>query len=228
MKIPEKSNPALIASDDETRWILSHLLVTKGHLVATDGRRMLVQKVEMEEGDKRSDFLIGKGFFKRAFDAAKQYIECEDPECDGSCCYEDNVIRGPVVIEVGEDCLTTDLGDETKAVFKSDMEKKYPNWSQVLPSSRGPVRLMLNARMLLECVQALGFSGDQVCIEFDPENPSPFVLTHDEFPDRFGVQMPLVRTAFSEMFEPKPNHAWSFAQEEKRKTEEAKAKEEPK
>jgi hypothetical protein len=225
MKIPENTNPALVASDDETRWILSHLLVTGGHLVATDGRRLLVQKVDMEDGDKRSDFLIGKAFFKKAFDAAKQYEECADPDCDGSCCYEDNIVRLPVKIEVGEDSLTTDLGDETAGVFKPTFEGEYPNWPQVIPASRGTVKLNLNARMLLECVQALAFPSDQVCIEFDHGNPGlPFVLTNDNCSDRFAVQMPLTGTFYPRgPVDVAENTAWAFAQEEKRKREESKA-----
>jgi hypothetical protein len=220
MKIPAGANPSLVLSTDETRWIINHALVREGHLIATDGRRLIVQRISHEETDERREFLIGSAFLQKAFDACAVYYGCDNPDCEDPQCGREVAHRNPIDIAVGAEALSAYLGDGIVGHFKPDgvTAEKFVNWPQSIPAEKGTVKLSLNARFLLEIAEGLGCPADQVTIELDPDSDAPVVITHPEYPDRFAL-LCRCRLPHPHNFNPTPapNTAWQFAQDQRAK-----------
>lgn len=144
MKLPANCRIELCASDDTTRPVLAHpyldmLDPEKPLLVATDGRRIAILPVTVEEGEC-SGWVSTDALTAARKSAGKRGIA--QIHCNGAC--ETGGVRYP----------RPELG-------------KFPNWRMVIPKPEGKtVRLGINPRLLVELAKAL---GSEECVTLEME-----------------------------------------------------------
>lgn len=173
MIIPSDCNPAGVCSDDETRMKFHNVKVEGGFMIATCGRRLVVQEVEIEECDQRSELTISKHLINRAI-AANTFFD-EEGEA-----YHQNSTR----IMVEKDSVETALPDGVGLIDRTNDD--FPKWEKVIPQNVGPIKLTINVRLLMGLAEALG--DEVITLHLDPEKPEDamFVFRHNH-PDRFGI-----------------------------------------
>lgn len=164
MKLRRKYRPELIASKDATRFVINDLQISehegKPVLVATDGRKLVVVPVALEENEK------GR-LPKAALIFARKHANRKD----------DITMRlnGKVEFPNG---WTMPLLEEGN----------YPTWQQVVPSKESrKTRIAFNARFLYELAQAMG--AEEVVLHMgDPMEA--IIVEPGVSDGEFGVLMP--------------------------------------
>ena len=177
MKLPKGTNPARVCSSDDTRHVIQHVSIDDGHAVATDGRTMLVMKVEMEASDARGEVLIHKDIVNDAVKAADRIGEVT------SLC-------------IGESEFTFEdprKGREIAAKDEGTGKFNYPTWRAVIPDDRPRLAISINPSLLRRIVKAMGIAGyNGVTLHVVPEDVhAPIIITQPEKADRFGILMPM-------------------------------------
>jgi hypothetical protein len=211
MKIPAGANPALVCSNDPTRYHLNFVKIESGHAIATDGRRIVVQQIELEETDARAACVIFKDVVKRAVEAV---TSCYNDD-EGEFCRE---FTGPATIAIDEEDVRVELDSMTVVGHEYDRHP-FPQWSEVLPAldleSQPRVRVGLNAKLLAEIAEALDPESHCVALDILPgcslDGKSPILVT-TRHKDRVAILIPTKLNATAELSE---NTAWAFANEQR-------------
>jgi hypothetical protein len=203
MKFPHYSNPALITSDDETRYTLHFVKIEDGYAIATNGKQMLIQGIRHDRDDARRDLLIHRNPVLKAVKRAKKFVE-EDAS-----------------ISIGETSVTISgkFGDSNIASNLEFVDEpgsfNFPNWSQVIPRETERVRVGINAKMLLELSRAMqGKRSSHVYLDIDPSDTTGVMIVTCDHRDCFGILSMLKYVP-----ELTGQEAWEFAQERRRETE---------
>ncbi len=183
---PNGIDPSLIASEDETRYILNHVLIEDRHAIATDGRTMLVAQI-WDSAPQREPLLLTKDAVATACGDKTRLRNCYpsegerlkiDPET-GSAIVETMFPKGEIRFD--------QPGNE-------DTDRKFPNWSQVLPRNpEGRFCFQINPWLLLKLAKSLGVKdGGGVSIHIDLAAPlNPAFVTASNQPSAFGIIMPM-------------------------------------
>lgn len=181
MKIPKEAKVELCVSDDSTRGAITepYLDVTdgKGTMIATDGRKMAIVPVELEEHDV-AGYVSGKALVA-ARKLAKRDVNA--------------------VLTVNGVCKLLD-GSQFPRPFAAPegwqgewIGKRFPNWRQVIPDKDRKVgfRVALDAELLLTLAKSIGVeSGQGVTLEFG-EDDRDSILVKGGRVGGCGVLMPM-------------------------------------
>lgn len=169
MKINKKCKIELIASKDETRSAINDPYLDGNLLVATDGRKMVVLTVELEEGD--TDGYISK---EALIQARKLAIK-----------------NNPSIISAKQESLR--LANGTILQRKSDTQ--FPKWKQVIPEKNDNRKeISFNAKFLWEMAQSMGAENVKISI-LDEKSPLiiyPLLFDNPGSKD-YGVLMPVCK-----------------------------------
>lgn len=180
MKIPANCKIELCASDDETRYVLTHPYLDmtdpeKPVIVATDGKRMAVIPVTVEEGEC-SGFVAKEALAAARKAAGKKGVSMI--HCNGAC--ETGGVRYP------------------RPEFDG---RNYPNWRQVIPdySKVKTVKLSLNVDLLMGLAKGMGVDSLELTIAPDEDGGVTAGLIARPLPEKgqilpegtFGVIMPM-------------------------------------
>lgn len=190
MKLPDKVNPATCVSKDKTRYPLNFVRIENGLAIATDGRRLFVSQVDLQ------DDAITEGFVPVA--AIKQAIKNRFPKGEFKLTRsEADPDKNDVQVPVNLDACTTYYGPGNL---------DYPKVLKVIPDQQKPIAITLNAKLLAEIAAGLG--DTMVTVTVDVENPGAAMFVtcatqHHAFallmPGRNGVESEPVRNITVDM-----------------------------
>ena len=179
MKLPANCKIELCASDDETRPVLSHPYLDmtdpqKPLLVATDGRRIAILPVTVEEGEC-SGWVSTDALTAARKSAGKKGVSMI--HCNGAC--ETGGVRYP----------------------RPGFDREFPNWRQVIPdySKAKTVKLSLNVDLLMGLAKGMGVDSVELTIAPDEDGGVTAALVARPLPEKgqtlpqgtFGVIMPM-------------------------------------
>ncbi len=197
MILPHLSNPGLIASTDETRYVITFVKVENGFAIATDGRRLIVQEVHPEVTDERTELYLTPAMTKAARKIARH--TAEDAKLDIGA---DTVSVQPLVSD-GPARTWTDTKDPGI----------YPDWVGIVPDLGARIRIGINAEFLLQLSKAMqGNTESAVYLDIDPTSPTTPIIVTTQWSGSFGLIMPCrdkwAVTTSEALLE---NRAWQYA-----------------
>lgn len=177
MKMERKFQPELVASKDVTRGTINYVHVETDDLgksvaVATDGKRLVVVPVELEEKEKKRCWF----FTRKQLAAIRKAV---NPASKSTLCaklHSKAIEYGNLIERV------------TEKVYGN-----YPNWQQVFPDrAKHPIKMKirLNAAYLAELQQAMGASG--VVIEIEDDIAPLVVRPIRGDSGAYGILMPII------------------------------------
>ncbi len=178
------SDPSRVASRDETRWVLNHVLIEDRHAIATDGRMLVCMKVEDTWGDVPKEWSPKPILIPRETVAAGCRNRTNTPEANKL------EFRGDTaVIE-----FIHPQGERTYKQSDAD-PGNFPNWRQVIPwKTQGRITVAFDARYLMRIAKALNRHKRQLFIHLDPDDlEAPAFVTMPGNHDAFAILMPIVR-----------------------------------
>ena len=207
MKLPHKTNPALVTSKDATCYVLQSVLITNELAVATDGRRLVAICVEHEPDDPPEVNMLVPA---KAITAACQ--QARKPIFAGQTSLAE------------KKATVKNLDVETAFVCPDGSDHRFPAYFQVIPdASAYTMKLAISAELLAGLAKAMG--EDQVTLYLDPAgfsggyyNP-PLIVTPTHRKDSVGILMPC-RTGDTPLAE---NRALQRIEIDRLKAEQAKA-----
>lgn len=177
MKIPDKMNPALVVSTDETRYVINHVCLRDGLLLATDGRRLFAAIPEdSDDEDSRDEVLITPNAIKAAI----------KKKSEGHYQNEIQIMDKTVIVRsAGEQFVFDD---------PASAGKEFPKCADVLPDvSKHTIRLALNPTLLIGLAKAMSAEGG-VVLHLEPCSDGnldrPIVVTKSGSSNVVGVLMP--------------------------------------
>lgn len=189
MKLPYSCKIDECCSKDETRGRIMHPYIDTNEspvIVATDGRRIAVLPVQLEDGDCGG--VVPVGAMRVARQIARDELEATTPR----------------EMEYGEEPPSPDtielvLGGSTIGVggFKIDRHPvDFPKWREAVAATKPPrFRISLNADLLAGLQHALGTSAVvlEISADKDPMRVVPYSCRGDApfMPGAFGVLMPV-------------------------------------
>lgn len=171
MRISKSNKVELIASRDECRPHLlhTHLDVEKKRLCATDGHRLVILPVVVEDGD------VSGAVSTEAIKAARK-----GPEARGG--------GGEIVIGANGKLA---IAGGPSYPRPSEVDCKFPPVDRVVPDAKNhTVTIGLNAKYLWELAQALGTVEIHIAINPDEELSPIRVTKNGNESDGIGVLMP--------------------------------------
>lgn len=173
MKIRREFKPELCASKDPTRFHLAapYLDTEASALVATDGHRVTICPVTLEDGDTAGP-VPGRALVEARKGAPKG--------CDA------------VVRANGQITVDTKVGPVT---MPRPEPVQFPAWRQVIPEPRKAV-IAFNPAYLKEIADAIGADAVHgVTLEFDPADPHAPIVVRANRPqiggDAYAALMPI-------------------------------------
>jgi DNA polymerase III sliding clamp (beta) subunit (PCNA family) len=170
MKISKKCKVELIASKDNTRYVINNPYLQGDKLIATNGKSLVVLPVERDSEDTDGPINV------EAFKLSRKVLSC---------------IKDSQIIANGELKISTKEGQMT--IPRRDLTGgNFPNWKQVIPNeNRGGYKIGLNAEMLYDLAQSLG--GNEVILEVFDEVSPIIVKAHPNhaISGSLGVLMPV-------------------------------------
>jgi len=177
MKIPNKMNPSLVCSKDETRYVITNVLAHEGMIVATDGRRIMVALSEDSDWeDSRKTAIISCDAVKTA--VAKR---------------RGKLFQNEIQITDTGVVIRHDLKRETAHL--DPCGGNFPAFSGAIPDDKDCTqRLTINAKLLAGLAAAMG--DDAITLHF---NPSKFtddgylgaILATNKSAEVVGAVMPV-------------------------------------
>lgn len=181
MKLPEKTNPAYVASTDPTRYILNGVYINGDLAVATSGRTLVAAIGERDETDSKThNPIVPTRIAKQAWPKtmskkAALYQRLRINDDDRTC-----------------SAINRD-GDEITA---ETIKGNYPRVKNVFPDVEGYTQSVgLNARLLMQIAEALG--SDELILHFSAERhdqglfTAPIYVTKTDSTPSVGILMPL-------------------------------------
>lgn len=177
MKLPHKTNPALVASKDAARYVLQNVLLTNELAVATDGRRLVAICVEHEPDDPPEvNMLVPVKAITAACHKARKPI-----------------LAGQIALAEHK-ATVKNLDVETSFACPGGSDLRFPSYWQVIPDvSLYTMKLAINAELLAGLAKAMG--QETVTLHLDPAGFSqgfyqPAIVVTNGRGDCAGILMP--------------------------------------
>ncbi len=148
-----------------------YLDTKKKRLIATNGHIAAFVPVEVSAKDISGP--VPAEVLKAARRAAKHFI----------------VADGPEII-----CAKATLAVTNGPSFpRPELDSKFPNVDQVVPKTKGWIKVGLDAQLLIDLALAIGEGKykTHVCLHIDPKNSQTAAVYVSNKSDRYGVIMPM-------------------------------------
>lgn len=151
MKLPDKVNPAHVASKDQTRYVLNGVMLTGDLAVATDGRVLFACRATREDGDDARDAIVPTKAAMAGFKARRH-----------------GLVPALHVLPKSEDrqleCRVMHSLDES-TTFR-DIYGTFPNFTEVFTDpAKHTLKVALNVKLLEKLAKAFG--EDMVTLNID-------------------------------------------------------------